>query len=405
MEEIAPRIRKDLEFFPVQHEGQQLILIRDHLGLVQEGKAVASPLYQFMTLLDGTRTMRDLQMELIRQRGGVLVGMDEVEGLLAHLEASYVLDTDGFKKARDKIISDFSSKKVRPCSHCGRSYPANPSELKARLDEILASQAGVQEPEGKIRALVSPHIDLSVGQKVYASAYQVLEHARPSRVVVLGVGHNVVNDLFCLTYKDFETPLGVIEAERSLIRELRDAGGDIVATNDFAHRSEHSIEFQLIFLQHLLKGVSFTLIPILCGFIQSCLPEYSREAYLEKTAPFLDVLRQILQDPEHETLLVAGIDFSHVGPKFGHEMPAEYLKGQSEAHDKKLLQHLSALDPDLFWEESRKVEDQFNVCGFSALACLLEILPPARGEIRHYERWHEEPTRSAVSFAALVFTS
>jgi AmmeMemoRadiSam system protein B len=405
MEEIAPRIRKDLEFIPVQHEGQQLILIRDHLGLVQEGKAVALPLYQFMTLLDGTRTTRDLQMELMRQRGGVLVGMDEVESLLRGLEASYVLDTEAFTRAKDRIISDFSSEKVRPCSHCGLTYPADPSELRDKLDGILTSQAPVSEAEGKIRALVSPHIDLSVGHRVYASAYQTLKHTIFSRVVVLGVGHTLANDLFCLTDKDFQTPLGVIETERSLVGKLREVGGDILATNDFAHRSEHSIEFQLIFLQHLFKGVSFTLIPILCGFAQSCLPEYTREAYLEKTAPFLDLLREILQDPEHETLLLAGIDFSHVGPKFGHEMPAEYLKGQSEAHDRKLLQHLAMLDPDLFWEESRDEKDQFNVCGFSALACLLEILPPCKGQILEYERWHEEPTRSAVSFAAVVFTS
>jgi AmmeMemoRadiSam system protein B len=403
--DIAPRIRKDLQFIPVQHEGQQLILIRDHLGLVQEGKAVALPLYQFMTLLDGTRSRRDLQMELIRQRGGVLVGMDEVEGLLAGLEASYVLDTEAFKRAKDKIISDFSSEKVRPCSHCGVSYPAEPSELRERLDGILADQAPASEPAGKIRALVSPHIDLSVGHRVYGSAYQMLRHKTFSRVVVLGVGHHLANDLFCLTDKDFQTPLGVVEAERTLVKELREVGGDIPAANDFAHRSEHSIEFQLIFLQHLFKGISFTLIPILCGFLQSCLPEYTRKAYLEKTSPFLAQLRQILQDPEHETLLVAGIDFSHVGPKFGHEIPAQYLKGQSESHDKKLLQHLSALDPDLFWEESREVKDQFNVCGFSALACLLEILPPCKGQILDYERWHEEPTRSAVSFAAVVFTA
>ena len=83
---------------------------------------------------------------------------------------------------------------------------------------------------------------------------------------------------------------------------------------------------------------------------------------------------------------------------------AEYLKGQSEAHDKKLLEHLSAHDPDRFWEESERMKDQFNVCGFSALACLLEILPPCKGQILGYERWHEEPTRSAVSFAAVAFT-
>jgi len=61
-----------------QHEGKQFVLIRDSLGLVPEGKAVGLPLYQIMTLLDGTTTVRDLQMELMRQRGGVLVELDEI---------------------------------------------------------------------------------------------------------------------------------------------------------------------------------------------------------------------------------------------------------------------------------------------------------------------------------------
>ena len=99
-----------------------------------------------------------------------------------------------------------------------------------------------------------------------------------------------------------------------------------------------------------------------------------------------------------------GVDLSHIGPKFGHEMPAEYLKNQSETHDQNLLKHLSMLDADHFWEESKDVKDQFNVCGFSALACMLEVLPPCRGKILNYQFWHEEATRSAVSFSAVVFT-
>ena len=402
--ETPPTIRKDLEFFPGQHGGQQLVLIRDHLGLVQEGKAVALPLYQIMTLLDGVTTVRDLQMELIRQKGGILVGTDEVESILAHLDESFLLDSERFKKARDEIVDNFTSKKVRPCSHCGRAYPDDPSELRKRLEQILASQASFSKPEEKITALISPHIDLSVGFETYSSIYQMLKYTAPSRVVLLGVGHQLGNALFSLTDKDFETPLGVTKSEHSLIHNLREAGGDSVAVNDFAHRSEHSIEFQLIFLQHLLQESSFTIIPILCGFIRSCLPEYSRSAYLEKAAPFLETLRQILRDPDKETLLVAGVDFSHIGPKFGHEMPAGYLKGESESHDKNLLNHLSTLDADQFWEESRRVEDQFNVCGFSALGCMLEIMPSSKGQILDYKLWHEEATRSAVSFAAVVFT-
>jgi hypothetical protein len=176
MDDTPPLARRDLEFFPVQHEGQQFVLIRDHLGLVQEGKAVGLLLYQIMTLLDGNTTVRDLQMELMRQKGGVLVGTDEINGLLAHLDESFLLDSERYKKARDGIITEFTSKRIRPCSHCGKSYPENPSELRVRLDEILNSELCIPEPEGKIEALVAPHIDLNVGYKSYSSAYQLLKH-------------------------------------------------------------------------------------------------------------------------------------------------------------------------------------------------------------------------------------
>lgn len=394
----------DLDFFPVQHQGQQLILVRDHLGLVQEGKALPIPLYQFMALLNGRSTLRDLQMELMRQKGGVLVGKDEVEILLAHLDESFLLDSERFKTARDRLVADFSSQKVRPPSHSGLSYPEDPLLLKKRLDEILEGSPHTPKQEGKIVALVSPHIDLGVGHKVYSSAYQMLRHVAPSRVLLLGVGHHMMKHLFSLTDKAFETPLGRVESEPPVIHDLQKIGGDIVAPDDFSHRSEHSIEFQVIFLQHMLPKGSFTIMPVLCGPVQSTLPEYSRNAYLDQAGSFLQELKRLAEEPDRETLIVAGVDFSHIGPKFGHEMPAGYLKNQAEAHDTSLLKYLSELDAKGFWQESRKEKDQFNVCGFSALACLLEILPPSEGRILDYEIWHEEATRSSVSFSAMAFT-
>jgi AmmeMemoRadiSam system protein B len=405
MNETVPPVRRDLQFIPVQHGSHQLIFIQDHLGLVQEGRPISLPLYRVMALLDGTSTISDLQMELIRQKGGTLVGTDEVKNLLVRLDESFLLDSERFKKARDQIIANFASKKIRPCSHCGRAYPDNPAELKVMLDEILASQPPVPEPEGKIVALIAPHIDLSVGYQVYSSAYQMLNYMAPSRIVLLGVGHNMVDSFFCLTDKDFETPQGIVKNEPSIIRRLRHTGEDIISTSDFAHRSEHSIELQTIFLHHLLAGKDFTIIPILCGFCQSNLNEYSRSAYLEKAGPFLQQLKQMIMEPGKETLVVAGVDFSHTGPKFGHQMPARSLESRSIAHDQNLLKHLSQLDAELFWEESRSVRDQYNVCGFSALACLLEVLPQCQGNILNYQIWHDEATSSAVSFSSVVFTS
>ncbi|MFW6055119.1 MAG: AmmeMemoRadiSam system protein B, partial [Thermodesulfobacteriota bacterium] len=182
---------------------------------------------------------------------------------------------------------------------------------------------------------------------------------------------------------------------------LREKAEKILAESDYDHKLEHSIEFQSLFLKYLFKGNEIRLIPVLCGSLQYFLPEYSRQAFLDLAGPFLERLRLIVA--KEGTLIIAGVDFSHIGPKFGHEVPAKQLQTEAEEHDSALLAALGRQDPDQFWEVSRQAGDRYNVCGFSALACLLEVLPACRSELLHYEMWHEEPTESAVAFAALNF--
>jgi AmmeMemoRadiSam system protein B len=395
----------DLDLIPVQQGNEQLVLIRDPLGLVPEGRALPMQLYEFLALLDGSRSVRDLQMELMRQRGGLLVGSEEVERLLQHLDESLLLQTARYEQARERIVKAFGQETVRPCSHCGQAYPEEVTELRRLLDEILENAAPAPQPEGRVVALMAPHIDLSAGSELYGRAYQCLRNASPSRVVVLGVGHQLANTLFSLTEKDFHTPLGDVRNDRRAVKRLREAGGELVAGDDFAHRSEHSVEFQVLFLQHLLPGHSFALVPILCGSLKPAISPYRRNAYLERAGTFLEELSRLIQEGESDTLVVAGVDFSHIGPKFGHPMPATYLEGQTERHDRALLKAITEGDADAFWAESAQVHDQFNVCGFAALACLLEILPAAQCHVLGYQMWHEAPTRSAVSFAAAVFTA
>ena len=209
-------------------------------------------------------------------------------------------------------------------------------------------------------------------------------------------------EMVSLTTKTFETPFGSVETDKKVVGELMKAGRDILSEDDFAHRDEHSIEFQLIFLQHILRDVSFTIVPILFGSLIGYLPEYNRERYISIGHNFLTTLADFMQDDA--TIVIAGIDLSHVGPKFGHDMSASFIINESERHDKQLLHCLCTSDADGFWSESKRVKDRYNVCGFSALACLLEILPQSHGKLLGYEIFKEEPTRSAVSFAAAIFT-
>ena len=122
---------------------------------------------------------------------------------------------------------------------------------------------------------------------------------------------------------------------------------------------------------------------------------------IRELAPFLEALARLTDDG---TLVVAGVDFSHVGPKFGDEDSAAALEKDFRSSDRRILEALEAGDADNLYETIARDGNQFNVCGFSALWTLLAALPGMQGHVLDYTVWHEDATRSAVSFAAVSFT-
>ena len=205
--------------------------------------------------------------------------------------------------------------------------------------------------------------------------------------------------MFGLTDKDFVTPLGRVATDRAAVDRLRRAGGGCLAPSDIAHRREHSLEFELIFLQRVL-GPAFSLVPVLCGSVSQELARVSRASEIPGVGGVLAAMRSLWEEDRSGTLFVAGVDLSHIGPKFGHRERAVSLLLDARAHDQELLRAFTAGDASAFWAESRRVSDRYNVCGLSALACLLEVFPGATGSLLDYDFWIEEETQSAVSFAA-----
>jgi hypothetical protein len=397
--------RKDLEYIPVMHQGQKVVVIRDHLGLVQEGKAVLAQVYQFLVLLDSVRDMQELQCELTKQSGGDLVSQEELARIITKLDDAFLLDSDRFHQAREQIITDFACQNLRYPFHAGKSYPESPEDLTRFIDSVLSSSTAQPDVQGQVQAIVAPHIDISLGKKAYACAYSPLFNKEPCRVIVMGIGHSLSQGIFSLTDKDFVTPFGVLPCDTDSVNTLREKGQHVLSSNDFVHRAEHSIEFQTLFIHHVLRSRAVSLVPILCGSCQIGLPEYSREAFLNTTGDFLHELQALINRPDEETLIIAGVDFSHIGPKFGHDTSAKTLESEARNHDSQLIQALCDNDPETFWHVSAEVDDRYHVCGFSALACLLEVLPSSDGSLLCYDMWHEEATHSAVGFAAVCFSA
>ena len=380
--------------------------MKDALGLIKNPVVLQGQILNFIGLIDGKRTPRDIQLELIRQQNGVFVGVDYVQSLLSELDALFLLDSENYKDTKNKIFTDYSRQTIRPAVLAGQAYPDSAADLQEYLSTFFSDIRGisVEKSENRVSALIAPHIDLNLGKKVYGRAYEAIKDSDPKMVVILGTGHSLHNSYVSLTEKDFETPLGLVRTEKPLVRRLREAGDGIVAPHDIDHRNEHSIEFQLVFLQYLY-GSDFSLLPVLCGSLQNELVTSSRASEIPGVNGFINELRQLVEKRGSDVLVVAGVDFSHIGPKFGHSYRASRLIAEAKEFDKRLIDAVCSGDASGFWSEVKKVANRYNVCGLSSIAFLLELFPKSVGRLLGYDFWEEEETQSAVSFAAIALSS
>jgi len=393
-----------LDLIPTSYQGEQALLVRDSVGIISEPILLRGDGLRILGLIDGKRRLEEIQLGLVRLSGGVFVSLDEIKAALDQLDRAFLLDSRRYRKEKERLEKEYRALRVRTAVLAGKSYPENPEELRSHLASILEGEESpaTPSPDG-VRALVAPHIDLEVGRKVYARAYRSLPQKLPGRVLLLGTGHSLQDALVSLTVKDFVTPLGTVRTDRVWVDRLLRAGAGVVAESDIHHRREHSLEFQLLFLQ-ALYGNSFSLVPVLCGSFHDFLPRVSRASEIPGMRALLDELKECAEDRACPTLVVAGVDFSHVGPKFGHRSPASFLLPEVMAFDRSLIGLLCRGDKEGFWSRIREVEDRYHVCGFSTLAVLLEMLSDQKGRLLGYDVWMEEATRSAVSFAALAFS-
>lgn len=398
-----PRLRSDIEAIPTVYQKERVLVVKDSIGLIEKPVILSKADLEFAQLLDGKRTVRDIQLHLMRRSGCLLVTSDSIQSKIDDFDSLFLLDSERYRRAKRRKIEEFSGQEIRRPALAGSAYPDSEEALRGYLHSILAGdQRGEESAAWPVRALIAPHIDLEVGRKVYGSAYRRLRGVSPKRIVVMGTGHVLTEGLVSVTAKDFETPLGLVRTDRDAVRRLERGAGEVLAPDDFAHRSEHSIEFQILFLRYLFEE-SFVLLPLLFGSFHEVLGSHARPSQIPGLSSFLQILGEIYAEAPSETLIVAGVDLSHIGPKFGHSSPASSMIQNARVHDARLIEKICSGDVEGFWAETQNAGAAFNVCGFSAIACLLEVLPGCEGHLLSYDFWEEESTQSAVSFGAVAF--
>jgi len=222
------------------------------------------------------------------------------------------------------------------------------------------------------------------------------------RVIVYGTGHSLLGEGVALTRKHFETPFGPLPCDTAFVDALADHLGERAWRGELAHRHEHSIEFQAIYLKRRLRDQPVSLVPILCGGFHGRL-EAGQGARDDTT---FEALIAAVQDVERTlggaTVHVAAVDLSHVGPRFGDPAVDERVLGEVEAHDRAALDAAARGDADGWYQAIAAHQDSTRVCGWGATYAMLRCAEPGAGRRLRYQASREE-NGSMVTVAAMVW--
>lgn len=404
----APRLRA-VDAFPVEQDGRRFVALRDQAGYTDAIVLLPADLLEVVALFDGRHSLLDIQAELTRRRGQIVPRAD-IEAVVEGLDTHGFLDSPRFAERRAQVDAEFLAAPVRPAAHAGGAYAGDAEALRAAMDGFFTGPDGPGPPDGApagaapLRGLIAPHIDFHRGGPAYAWAYRDLAHRCDADLfVIFGTCHAGMPDPFALTRKPYDTPLGPAAIDRDVVEAVAARAGQDCFGSEPAHRREHSIEFQAVFLRHLLGGRrDFTIVPVLTSFAHECLARGQRPDDDPRVPRFLDALGDALAASGRTALFIAGADLAHVGPRFGDAQPVSGAQRQViEREDLAMLRSVQAGSAPAFFASIEDDGDRRRICGFSPIYALLRMLPGAQGDLRRYGQWPDP--QGLVSFASVVY--
>jgi len=349
-----PKLRP-IRAFPYVHEGQTLLGLAD-AQQISDRIMYTNPAAQL--ILPHLTGEKDL--DTIMEEVGRGLNREMLETLIAQLDHAGLLEGPVFDELLARVRRDYESSDVLPPGSSEMftkmvvnqkldrtlGEPVSDEELAEHGSEAVAAQfdswidAILKDAEDPSfdelpHAIIAPHIDYPRGWQSYAAVYGRLRVVdRPDRVIVLGTNHFGRGTGVVGCDKGYETPLGVCpldeEALEALKRELGDESTERLLEHRYDHEREHSVECQLMWLQHVFgadeKGKPVKVL----GLLLHDPTRNNGESYDGNGLafePFVSALKRTIESLPGRTLVIASADLSHVGPQHGDPKP---LSGEDQ---------------------------------------------------------------------------
>lgn len=227
-----------------------------------------------------------------------------------------------------------------------RFYPGSPKQLSKTISELLPDTEASKKSQAL--AVVSPHAGYVYSGRIAAETLSSVQI--PDTVIIIGPNHHGQGAPLSLSTETWDMPLGNVPVDMDFTELLLNFS-DHIKIDETAHRTEHSLEVQVPFLQMLQKNLS--IVPLAISQIPYPLCEDVAMS-----------LAKAIKASNKDLLIVASSDMSH------------YESREIAEHkDRSALKCIEHMDP---YELYRTVFDnRISMCGvipvviamLTAIAC------------------------------------
>ena len=368
------------------------------------------PLYLIVSLFDGQLSILDIQADYMRRFKDFLF-TEKIQEIISQLDVALFLEGERFQEALRLKEEEFRKAPSREAVFAGKSYEADPDVLRTQLGGYFAGTDGPGSPgekKGKngLKGVIVPHIDFQRGGFCYAFGHrEIWERSSPDCFIIFGTAHTPMENPFCLTRKDFVTPLGTLNVDKELVDAVQSRCPEDLFKDESVQRSEHSIEFQCVFLRYLYPAPNpLKIVPILSGSFHEAIDKGVSPMALKPVQQFIDALKEAVSSVGREVCYIASADLAHMGVQFGdHEGIQEYDLGVISQEDREMLGYAERVDGEGFFSSISREKDRRRICGLPSIYSMLRILEAKEGRLLKYDQAFTPETQSVVTFASLAF--
>lgn len=396
-----PKLRP-VEAIPLADGKEGTFALHDPSGFAEVVLTVSEPALFILSLLDGRNAAQNV-IEKFEARYGQRLGESTLADIVKDLAAARLLDGPEFEAHLEELLSEYRAAPVRKSVY-GNQLGA-PEQVRTYLAEMLAPPNDAPTRNGPIVGLIAPHLDYPRGGPCYAKAYGVLHgHPRPDRCVILGTNHFGRSTSVVATVKSFQTPLGVTQVDTSFLEAVEKRCGFNLREGELDHQREHSIEMQVMCLQHLFGSGTFTIIPFLCPDPCGATGTKPLDGRGVDLRDFARALTEEVEADGADTLLVAGADLSHVGRQFGDTFRLdESFLASVEQRDRRALEHIESSRPDGFLSAIAEEDNPTRVCSAGCMFVVATVLRDATPTMLGYHQAFNAEAQICVSCTAMIY--